>query len=81
MRMKTIMMAAVATSMTATPVLAAQANPAASLSVAKATRTTASGEKSNKLAGAGLIGVILAAGIIAIPVIQIVKDNDDSDSN
>ncbi len=80
MRMKTIMMAAVATAMTASPVLA-QANPAASLSVAKASRSTGSGEKSNKLAGAGLIGAILAAGIIAIPVIQIVKDSDNSDSN
>ncbi|MEH3102308.1 MAG: hypothetical protein PGN12_00165 [Sphingomonas phyllosphaerae] len=38
--------------------------------------------KKSELAGAGLFGAIIAAGIAAIGVIAIVNDsNDDSDSN
>ena len=65
-----------------TPALAATANPASSLSVAQSRAASPSAKKS-ELAGAGLFGAIIAAGIAAIGVVAIVNDSndDDSDSN
>lgn len=66
----------------AAPTVAQAANPAASLSVAKSVRaSTPAGKKSNVLGGAGILGLVIAAGVIAIPVVAIVNDDDDSDSN
>ncbi len=82
MRIKMMTAAVAAMAMTATPVLAAPANPAASLSVAKSVRASTATTKNNELAGAGLFGIVIAAGIVAIGVIAIVNDNDDdADSN
>ena len=79
--MRSILAGAAALSLIATPAFAANSNPAASLSVAQSRAATPSAKKS-ELAGAGLFGVIIAAGIAAIGVIAIVNDNnDDSDSN
>ncbi|GAA4221732.1 hypothetical protein GCM10022253_28460 [Sphingomonas endophytica] len=79
--MRSILAGAAALSLIATPALAATSNPAASLSVAQSRAASPSAKKS-ELAGAGLFGVIIAAGIAAIGVIAIVNDNnDDSDSN
>ena len=63
----------------AAPAMAAQVNPAASLSVAKA-RVGGSTAKNNKLAGGGLLAALIAAGVVAIGVVAIVND-DNSDSN
>ena len=80
--MKKLIGSAMALSMIATPVVAAAApeNPAAKLSVGKARAGTPSA-KSNKLGGGGILAAVLLAGIVAIPVIDIVRSDDDSDSN
>ena len=72
-----------ALAMIAAPVAASAApvNPAASLSVAKSVRASAPSGKANKAAGGGaLLGALIAAGVVAIGVVAIVKD-DNSDSN
>jgi len=81
MRFKTMMAAAAAVTMTASPVMAAATNPAASLSVAKSVRASAPAGKKSELAGGGIFGILIAAGIVAIGVVAIVNDDDDSDSN
>lgn len=79
--MRSILAGAAALSLVATPALAATANPASSLSVA-GTRAASPTAKDSQLAGAGVFGAIIAAGIAAIGVIAIVNDSDDdSDSN
>ena len=84
MRLKTVLLSLAAVGMTASSVVAAAApvtNPAASLSVARA--ATPSAKKSN-LAGAGIFGFAILAGIAAIVIIAVVNDSDDdedSDSN
>ncbi|TCP34655.1 hypothetical protein [Sphingomonas sp. BK235] len=79
--MRSILAGAAALSLVATPALAATANPASSLSVAGA-RAASPTAKDSQLAGAGVFGAIIAAGIAAIGVIAIVNDSDDdSDSN
>ncbi|RDE04945.1 hypothetical protein [Sphingomonas aracearum] len=68
----------------AAPTMAeAATNPAASLSVASSVRaSTPAGKKNNVLGGAGIFALIIAAGVIAIPVVAVVSDDDDdSDSN
>ena len=67
--------------MTASPVLAAPAaGPASSLSVAKAVRaSTPSGKKSELAAPGAIIGLVLAAAVIAGGVL--IAIDDDSDSN
>ncbi|MEH3158461.1 MAG: hypothetical protein PGN08_05705 [Sphingomonas taxi] len=64
----------------ATPAFAAQANPAASLSVAKSVRASAPTGKKSNLAGGGLLAALIAAGVVAIGVVAVVND-DNSDSN
>ena len=77
--MRSFLAWAAALTLMASPALAA--NPAASLSVAKSRAATAT-SKNNELAGAGIFGAIILAGIAAIGVIAIVNDSeDDSDSN
>lgn len=80
--MRSILAAAAALGLLATPTLAAAAptaNPAASLSIAKARAGTPTTKK-NGLAGAGLLGAVILAGVAAIGVVAIVNE-DDSDSN
>lgn len=67
---KLVMAAAVAT-MAAAPVAAAPANPAASLSVAKATRTGSTSANASDLAGGSGILIALAGGIAIIVAIII----------
>lgn len=73
--------AVAAASMAVAPAMAAPANSAASLSVAKSVRAGTSAKKGEQLAGGGIIVAIIA--VIAIGVgIYIVADEDDSpDSN
>lgn len=78
MRLKKLMLAAVAVSMTASPVLAA--NPAASLSVAPASARASADKGKSELAGGGfLVAAIAAAAVIA--GIIIIADNDDKPSS
>ena len=51
------------------------------LSVAKSVRASSTSTNKNELAGGGIFGLIIAAGVIAIGVIAIVNDEDDSESN
>jgi len=79
MKIKSIVATACIATLSATPVLAAPANIAASLSVAKSVRASAPSKKGNKLAAPGaIIGLIGAAAIIAGGVIIAVDDNSDS---
>lgn len=78
MRLKNLMVAAVAVSMTASPVLAA--NPAASLSVAPASARASAEEGDSDLAGGGFLVAIIAAAAIIAGII-IIADNDDSPSS
>ena len=71
MRLKKLMLAAAAVSMTASPVLAA--NPASKLSVASARASADAGE--SELGGGFLVAAIAAAAVIA--GIIIMADNDD----
>lgn len=78
MRLKKFMLATVAVSMTASPVLAA--NPAASLSVAPASaRASAKSDKSD-LAGGGFLVAIIAAAAVIAGIIIIADNDDDPDS-
>ena len=80
MRLRHLLAATAALSMTAAPV-AANANPAATLSVAQA-RTASTTDGDNGLTGAGGGGIIaglIVAGIIGIVVIGETRD-DDPDS-
>ncbi|RDE06111.1 hypothetical protein DVW87_10025 [Sphingomonas aracearum] len=75
-------MAAAAVSMSAAPALAAPANPAASLSVAKSVRAGTSAGKKNNVVAAGVIVAVLAAAAVAVGVVVVADDDgDDSDSN
>lgn len=84
MRLKSVLLSLAAAGMAVAPIAASAApvnNPAASLSVARAATPTA---KNSDLAGAGIFGFAILAGIAAIVVIAIVNDSnddDDSDSN
>ena len=75
MRFTNMAAAAAALAMSATPALAAPANPAASLSVAKSVRASSPTARSNKLAGGTIIPVVLALAIVAGGVIIAVDDN------
>jgi hypothetical protein len=77
MRIKSLAAAAAALSIAATPALAAPANPAASLSVAKSVRASAPSGKSNKLAGSSIIPAVLALAIVAGGIYIAVDDNND----
>ena len=81
MKFKTMMAAAAAMTMTASPVLAAATNPASSLSISNARVGTPSAKKSALAGGsAGIFALLIVAGIAAIVIIDATKD-DNSDSN
>lgn len=75
MRFKNMAAAAAVLSMTATPALAAAANPAASLSVTKSVRASSPSAKSNKLAGSAIVPAVLALAIVAGGVVIAVSDD------
>ena len=75
MRFQNLAVAVAALSMTAAPALAAPANPASSLSVAKSVRAASPSAKSNKLAGSTIIPAALFLAIVAGGVIIAVDDN------
>lgn len=72
--------AALAVIATPTLAVAAPSNPAAALSLGNVRAGSPTTKSSKAFGSFGAIGLILLAGIIAIPVIAAVKD-DDSDSN
>lgn len=74
-----LMLAAAATSMSVAPAMAAPANPAASLSIAKTARAGSVTAKDNNAVGSGvLIGVAVAVAVIAgIVIIQTSDDDPD----
>ncbi len=78
MKLKALIGGALAAAMMTTSV-AASAAPA-SLSVANARVGSASADKSKLAGGGGIFALLIVAGVAAIGVIAIVKD-DDSDSN
>ena len=79
MKIKSIVAAACVVALGATPVLAAPANSAAGLSVAKSVRASVPAKKGNKLAAPGaIIALIAAAAIVAGGIIIAVDDNSDS---
>jgi hypothetical protein len=79
--LKKFLAAAAVASLSVSPALAATANPAASLSVAKSVRASTPSAKQSELGGGfGFVGLAILAGIVAIGVIAIVN-NDNSDSN
>jgi hypothetical protein len=70
-----------ATTLVAAPVVAAPANPATSLSVAKSVRASSASTKKNELAGGGIIVAILAVVAIGAGIYIIADSDDDADSN
>jgi hypothetical protein len=85
MIIKSLAMASAGLALVAAPVAATAAapvTPASSLSVSKSARASTSTAKSNKVAGAGLVPLLIGAGIIAGATYLIVDhEDDDSDSN
>jgi hypothetical protein len=79
MRFQTLAIAAAAVSMTAAPALAAPANPAGSLSVAKSVRASSPSAKSNRLAGGAIVPAVLALAVVAGGIV-IAVDNGNSKS-
>lgn len=75
MRLQTLAVATAALSMTTAPALAAPANPAASLSVAKSVRASAPSAKSSKFAGNAIVPLVLGLGIVAGGIIIAVSDD------
>lgn len=74
-----ILMTAAAATLAIAPAMAAPTNPAASLSVAKSVRASATAKKGSELAGGGVFVAIAAA--VAVVVGIVIVANDDSDSN
>ena len=84
MILKTLAMASAGLALVATPVAAtaASSNAASSLSVAKSVRAGSATTKSNKLAGASTIPVLIGAAIIAgVTYLIVDKENDDDDAD
>jgi uncharacterized membrane protein HdeD (DUF308 family) len=83
MRSKIMVSAAAVLSLVATPVFAQAANPAASLSVAKASsvRASTATTKSSKLEPGAWAAVVGALAIVAGAVIIAADGDDNPDSN
>ena len=82
MRLGKYLMAAAAATMAVAPAVAAPANPAASLSVAKSARTGAVPGKKNELAGGGILIAVLAVAAVAAGIVVVADDNSGkADSN
>jgi hypothetical protein len=81
MRLGKYLMAAAVATMAVAPAVAAPANPAASLSVAKSARAGSASAKKNELAGGGLIVALIAAAAVVAGVVIVADSDDDADSN
>ena len=75
MRIAKYLGAIAALSMATAPALAAPANPAASLSVAKSVRAASPTKSANKLHGAGIFLAAAAAVAVVVAVVLIADDN------
>jgi len=80
MRISKYLMAAAAVSMTVAPAMAAPANPAATLSVAKSARAAKPVSAKEKAAGGGIIVAVLAAAAVIAGIVVIADSDDDPDS-
>ena len=76
--MRMIKIAAIALALAAPAVAQAQANPAAKLSVARASAPTA---KTNKLAGSGILIAILASAAVIAGIVVAADSDETPDSN
>jgi len=76
--LKTILATAALLGLSAAPAVAAPANPASGLSVTA--RAASPSAKPSKLAGAGLVPVLIGAAVL-VGAIVLIADGDDSDSN
>ena len=82
MRLGKYLMAAAAATMAVAPAVAAPANPAASLSVAKSVRAGSVSGKKNELAGGGILIAVLAVAAVAAGIVVVADDNSGrADSN
>lgn len=82
MRLGKYLMAAAAATMAVAPAVAAPANPAASLSVAKSVRTGSVSGKKNELAGGGILIAVLAVAAVAAGIVVVADDSSGkADSN
>ncbi|SEM78128.1 hypothetical protein SAMN05192583_1210 [Sphingomonas gellani] len=81
MKIAKYLAAAAALSTAAVPAIAAPANPAASLSVAKSARAGSTANSKDKLAGGGIIVAVIAAAAVVAGIIIVADDDDDDDSN
>ena len=81
MKIAKLMLAAAAASMTVAPAMAAPANPAASLSVAKSVRAGSATAKDSQAVGGGVIVAVLAAAAVIAGIIIVADSDDNSDSN
>jgi hypothetical protein len=81
--LKSVILSASALALTAAPAYAAPtANPAAALSVKSTARAFSTGRNGQKLAGPGaIVGLVLAAAVIAGGIYIVADDDDNSDSN
>ncbi len=80
MRLAKYLMAAAAATMAVAPAVAAPANPAANLSVAKSARAGAPVAAKNKAMGGGIIVAVLAAAAVVAGIIIIADEDDSTDS-
>ncbi len=81
MRLGKYLMAAAAATMAVAPAVAAPANPAASLSVAKSVRNGSVSGKKNELAGGGIIIALVAAAAVVAGIVVVADSDDNADSN
>jgi hypothetical protein len=80
MRLGKYLMAAAAATMAVAPAMAAPANPAASLSVAKSARAGSPTAKNSDLAGGGVIVAIIAAALVIAGIIIVANEDDSPNS-
>lgn len=80
MRFAKHIMAVAAATMAVAPVMAAPANPASSLSVAKSVRAGTATAKDSDLAGGGIFVALIAAAAVIVGIIVVAKEDDSPDS-
>ena len=80
MRFASYLMAAAATTMAVAPAVAAPANPASSLSVAKSVRVGTPTTAKNKAMGGGVIIAVLAAAAVIAGIVVVAQEDDKTDS-
>lgn len=78
MRVVKFLIVAAAASMTVAPALAAPANPAASLSIAKSVRTGTVAGKKSKMGGSGFVIAAIAAAAVVAGIVVVATDDSDS---